>query len=123
MAAPRRWIRLDMDWDDSEWLLELDGYSASLWPRVLCWIKKSGIKGRCRAPSLKVLAARWKVSQTTVAKLVDAAVEDGALVIQKDEWVVANWDRYQEPDPTANVRKARQRAKGEAVLNLKVMGQ
>lgn len=122
MAAPRRWFRLDMDWDESDWILALDGYSASLWPRLLTWVKKRGVNGRCRIKSNASLATIWKVSEATVARLIDAALKDGALTIDGDAWVVANWELYQNPDPTASERKRKQRQRAELVNNLKVVG-
>lgn len=111
MPNPRRWLRLDMDWEDSPWLDALDGTSAGCWPRVLCWVKRSGSAGRCRRPDTGVLARRWRVSVEAVDSLLAAALLDGALRIEADEWVLVNWAAYQEVDSTAAERKRRQRAK------------
>ena len=103
--AQRRWIRLDVGWEDSEWLDALDGAAAGCWPRLLCWVKREGVGGRCKRPSPGVLARRWRVTRDIVTCLEDAAIEDEALVIEGDEWIVTNWDEYQNVDATATERQ------------------
>jgi len=105
----RRWIRLDATWEDSEWLDALDGTAAGCWPRLLCWVKRDGIKGRCKRPTHAVLARRWRVPQEAVAALEAAAIEDGALKIEGGDWVVTGWTEYQDVDPTTNERSKRYR--------------
>lgn len=111
MAAPRRWIRLDAEWEESAWLDALTGQAAGCWPRLLCWVKLRGKGGRCRTPDLGVLARRWRVPRQAVDELMVAAMQDGAVEVIGDEMVLTNWDEYQEPDPTAAERKRRQREK------------
>src|SRR5690606_8326472 len=84
IMANRRWIRLDVDWEDSEWIDGLDGEAAGCWPRLLCWVKKSGVKGRCRKPAVGVLARRWRVSEEAIIRLLGAAIQDGALIVDGD---------------------------------------
>ena len=119
--AKRRWIRLDADWDESEWIDGLDGAVAGLWPRLLCWVKIRGTGGRCRRPSRSVLARRWRVPVEHVAALETAAIEDGAIHIDDGDIVVENWAKYQEPDTTAAARKRRQRSRqhGDAGVSRK----
>jgi hypothetical protein len=45
---------------------------------------------------------------------MDAALRDGALLLEDGDIVVTNWVKYQEPDITATDRKRRQREKGKA---------
>jgi len=111
MPNPRRWLRLDMDWEDSPGLVALDGTAAGCWPRVLFWVKRSGSGGRCRRPDTGVIARRWRVPLEAVEALLTAALLDGALRIEADAWVLVNWSAYQEVDSTAADRKRRQRAK------------
>lgn len=100
-----------MDWEDSPWLDALDGTAAGCWPRVLCWVKRSGTSGRCKRPDTGVLSRRWRVPREAVDLLLSAALLDGALQIVGDEWVLPNWATYQEVDATAAERKRRQREK------------
>lgn len=113
----RRWIRLDVEWEESAWLDALSGQAAGCWPRLLCWVKLRGKRGRCRAPDPSVLARRWRVPRQAVDELVRAAIQDGALEADGDEIVVVNWAEYQEPDPTAAERKRRQRERELAMSN------
>ena len=90
----RRWIRLDCDWEESAWLDALTGQAAGCWPRLLCWVKLRGKGGRCKAPDPSVLARRWRVNRQSVDELIQAALEDEAIVIEGDELQVTNWRRY-----------------------------
>lgn len=112
----RRWIRLDATWEDSEWLDDLPGVSAGCWPRLLCLVKLAGIGGRLKRPSLKALARRWRVEVADIAALEDAAINDGALLVEEGDWVLTGWDEYQQPDRTAaeRMRAYRERQKQEA---------
>lgn len=110
----RRWIRLDVEWEESAWLDGLPGQSAGCWPRLLCWVKLRGKKGRCKAPDHSVLARRWRVPRQAVDELIEAALKDEAIEIEGDELVVTNWPEYQEVDATAAARKRRQRARERA---------
>lgn len=109
MSAPRRWIRLDVDWEDSPWLDALDGIAAGYWPRILCLMKRSGVGGAMRSPDLGVLARRWRVPIEALAALVAAAEADGALVATETGWAIPKWDDYQKPDLTAADRMKRYR--------------
>ena len=104
-----RWIRLDVEWDESGWIDALDGQAAGCWPRLLCWVKLRGKKGQCKIPDRGTLARRWRVTRQAVVELMDAALQNGALRIDGELLIVVNWGEYQEPDSTASERKARQR--------------
>lgn len=107
--AATRWIRLDVGWEDSAWLDALDGISAGCWPRLLCWVKRDGIRGRVKRPSLDVAARRWRVPPSAIAGLEAAAINASALVVDGDDWVVVEWARYQEHDGTSAERSKRYR--------------
>ncbi len=114
----RRWLRLDAEWDESEWLDGLSGEAIGCWPRLLSWVKLRGRRGRCTAPSPSVLARRWKVKVESVQELIEASRRDGAVTIEGGELVVNNWPKYQEPDLTAADRKRRQRSKQDGMAEL-----
>lgn len=107
---PRRWIRLDVSWEDSSWLDALSGAAAGCWPRLLCTVKRDGAGGRCKRMPPAVAARRWRVTPIDVEELERAAVADDALLIENGEWVIVNWAEYQEPDHTAAERQRRFRA-------------
>lgn len=110
-----RWIRLNVDWEESPWLDKLPGQAAGCWPRLLCWVKLRGKAGRCKAPDPSVLARRWRVSRQSVDELMQAAVQDGALEIEDGEIAVINWDDYQNTDPKAAERMRRYRRRQAAL--------
>lgn len=107
----RRWIRLDAEWEESGWIHALPGSARGCWPRLLCWVKLRGKRGRCKWPDPVVLAGTWKVPRSAVENMLAGALADGAIHRDMDELAVANWAAYQEPDLTAAERKRRQRAK------------
>ncbi len=115
---PGRWIRLDVDWEDSAWLDALPGVVSGCWPRLLCHVKRTGVRGRCRRPDHTVIARRWNVTRDIVTELEQAALADDALRIESGEWVVANWETYQLYDETGAERQRRRRAKQKKNSNL-----
>jgi len=108
-VAGKRWLRLDVAWEDSEWLDDIDGTASGSWPRILSLVKRDGVGGRCKRPSLKVMARKWRVPVGSIEELEEAAIKDGALVVEDGDWVVMNWEEYQGADSTAAARKKRQR--------------
>jgi hypothetical protein len=117
MAATRRWIRLDAEWEESGWINELSGQARGCWPRLLCWVKLRGSKGRCKWPDAGALSRLWRVPQAAVETMFRSALLDGAVTRDGDELVVAKWTTYQEPDVTALDRKRRQRARLSASIS------
>lgn len=109
----RRWIRLDAEWEESEWLAVLAGDAAGCWPRLLCWVKLRGKGGRCRFPSAAVLAHQWRVGQSVVEALIAAGLEHEAIQRDGAEIVVVNWEQYQEPN-TIRQQRLRDRQTEEA---------
>lgn len=103
-----RWIRLDISFDDS-WLYCLSAESQLAWIKLLCHVKRDGIKGSAKALGIIVAAKKWGIGEESVAKMLQAGVNDGAIVIEGGQWVIANWREYQDPDPTAAERMKRHR--------------
>lgn len=93
----RRWIRLDVEWEESAWLDALSGQAAGCWPRLLCWVKLRGKRGRCRAPDPSVLARRWRVPRQAVDELLAAAEASGVARRDRGDVVVESWDQYLAP--------------------------
>jgi hypothetical protein len=106
---PSRWVRLDVCWEDADWLDALDGTAAGCWPRVMCLVKRDGVRGACKRPSLAVVARRWRVPIEAVQALEEAAIAAGALERTDDEWRITTWDDIQPSDATAAERMRRHR--------------
>ena len=118
--AGKRWIRLDVSWEDSEWLDALDGTAAGCWPRMLCLVKRDGVRGRVKRPAFSVLARRWRVPVEAIAALEDAAIADRALAIEDGDWVVLNWPEYNDYDKTGADRQRRYRETKHRLSPLRV---
>lgn len=73
-------------------------------------VKRAGVSGSVKALDLGVLARRWRVPSESIQALVDAAIADGAIMVEDGVWTLANWDVYQKPDLTAASRQRRYRA-------------
>jgi hypothetical protein len=119
----RRWIRLDVTWEESDWLQDLDRATAACWPRLLCMVKRDGVRGECRRPSTRRLMTLWDISAAQIASLEAAAQNDGALAIEDGQWRVLNWDKYQEIDPTNSERQRRWRERQQSAERLRVVGE
>ena|SRR3990167_9118431 len=111
-----RWLRLDVSWDDSPWLFVLSEGSQLAWIKLLCHVKVWGVGGKCKSLSPIVAAKKWGVGEESVTKMLQAAITDGALLVDGSAWLLVNWDKYQELDPTAAERKRRERARKSVTL-------
>jgi hypothetical protein len=110
----RRWLRLDAQWDDTEWVMMLGPLGQLAWIKLLCYVKRDGRRGTAYALGPKAAAKKWGVPVRSVEEMLEAATKDEALCVVVDEgrsekWEVRNWKEYQEPDRTAAKRKRRQR--------------
>lgn len=108
--ASKRWIRVDVNWDESEWIADLEPAAQLAWVKLLAYVKTNGIRGHVRAPKERIFARLTAIPIDSVRAMLEAAREDGALSDEGEDWVVTNWSKYQEPDKTAAVRQRRRRA-------------
>lgn len=106
-----RWLRLDLAWDDSPWLFVLSPGSQLGWIKLLCHVKRDGAGGKCKALADTVAAKKWGIGAEDVQKLLQAGVNDGAIIVSDGEWTIVNWAKFQESDTTAADRMRRYRAK------------
>lgn len=104
-----RWVRLNIDFDDSPWLFVLSAESQLAWIKLLCHMKRDGVGGTCKALAPLVAAKKWGVGDESVVKMLQAAVADGALIVEGKEWTLTNWNAHQETDHNAAVRMRRYR--------------
>jgi hypothetical protein len=104
-----RWIRLDLSWSQSEWLADLEPAARLAWVELLGYVKANGVRGRCKAPKVRIFSRLVAIPMEDVEAMMAAGIADGALEIDGAEWIVVNWDDYQ-TDKTAAERQARRRA-------------
>ena len=116
----RRWLRLDVGWDDSDWIIDLPPGAQLTWIKLLTYAKACGTNGRVRAMTAKAAASRWRIPQPDVDACLTAAVLDGAVVVEDGDWVLTGWIRYQATDPTAAERVKRYRADKSRLSPLRV---
>lgn len=108
--STRRWVRLNVGWDDSDWIAELDALGQLAWVKLLCFVKRDGTGGRVKLPSAKVLGRRWGVPAESVEAMLEAGRKDGAIYEEGGDIVLTSWGAYQ-LDATAAQRKKDQRAR------------
>ena len=104
-----RWIRLNVSFDDSPWLFVLSAEAQLAWIKLLCYVKRDGVKGQAKVLQPLVAAKRWGVGEESVVKMLQAAAKDGAIISDGVTWTLANWAEYQEQDETARDRMRRWR--------------
>lgn len=107
--ATRRWIRLDADWDTSDWLIDLQPGGRLAWIELMCYVKRSGKEGRVKAMTPRAASRLWRIAEDDVIEMLEDATEDGALALDDGDWVLANWRKYQEVDATTKERSRRYR--------------
>lgn len=108
--APRRWIRVDVGWSDSEWVGNLEPGGRLAWIELLAYAKRDGAGGSVKALTAAAFGRKIRVPAADVQAMLDEAAKDGALVIADGTWTLTNWTEYQEPDRTAAERQRRHRA-------------
>lgn len=99
-------MRLNIDFDDSDWVDSLSAESQLAWIKLLCHAKRDGSRGKVRVLGSTRAASKWKVKPKSVTDMIAAAIADGALVIENDTWIVTKWAVYQPEDPN-NVERQR----------------
>ena len=108
--APRRWIRLDVGWSDSDWVGGLQPAGRLAWVELLAYVKRDGTAGMAKALTAQAFARKIRVPVADAETMLEAAKADGALVEDETDWTITNWPEYQESDPRAAERMRRYRA-------------
>lgn len=108
LTAPRRWIRLDVGWDRSDWLADLPPGSRLAWVLLLGYVKTVGVAGSVKAMSSRGAARDWNIPEAEFCLMMEAAIRDGAVLKPNPEtWEIAHWDRYQQDGAAERQRRHR----------------
>lgn len=109
-----RFVKLELTWYASEWLLVLSGNARLCWVMLLCYAKGQGQAGRVKRLAPEIAARLWFVGEEDVRQMELAALKDGAIAVEDGDWIVANWTHYQEDDGSKErMRRYRARLKSE----------
>lgn len=96
-----RWIRLNIDWHTTDWLVVLSAESRLAWVQLLCHVKAQGYAGKCKSVAPQVAERLWFVNEPSIRQMLQAAEQHGALVIDGDHWQVMKWRDYQGDETNA----------------------
>jgi len=106
--AENRYVKVNANWMDSEWLIVLSAEARLAWVQLLCYVKAYGIGGRVKSKSALVFAKQNFLGEESVEQMLRAAKADGALEITEGEWVLTGWQQHQ-GDSTGAERQKRHR--------------
>ncbi len=107
MTTRQRWIRINVGWDDTDWIASLSAEARLAWIMLLCHVKRDGIAGRCKLISDRVAGRKWGVGPDAVREMIDAGRYDGAIFEADGEWVITAWSKYQVDNSTPRVQQYR----------------
>ena len=108
MTAPRRWIRLDVGWEKSDWLAELPAGARLAWILLLGYTKTVGVAGSVKAMTAKGAARDWAITEADFLTMLQAAKAHGAVSEPEEQtWVITGWDRYQQDGAAERQRRHR----------------
>jgi hypothetical protein len=107
MSAPRRWIRLDIGWEKSDWVADLTPASKLCWILLLGYVKAFGVCGSVRAMTHKGAAREFGVSESDFTAMLSAGVADGAIEATDKSWSILGWDFYQNEGNAERQRRYR----------------
>lgn len=93
-----RWIRVNLDWSSSDWLVVLSSEARLCWIEFLCHVKQNGSKGSVAKRHPLTLARKWGVGEESVSQMLRAAEADGAITVTEQDWIVEKWREYQGDD-------------------------
>lgn len=105
-----RYLKLNANWMESEWLIVLSAEARLAWVQLLCYVKTNGIGGRVKAKPIIIFAQQNFMGEESVAQMIRAAKIDGALIEEDGVWIMQNWAVHQ-GDETNAERQRRFRSK------------
>ena len=107
-------INLDVAWSADEWLYDMRPAARLAWVELLCYVKARGVRGSVRALSPRIAADRFRLALDDIAEMLNAAVAAKALIIDGDEWRIADQSPLKSDAKAAErVRKHREKQKIE----------
>lgn len=110
MGNESRWIRLNIDWFESEWVLAMSAEAQNCWIKLLCRAKANGFAGSVKLGPIHHLARIWYVGEESVRQMLKAGELSGALTLDGDTVTLVNWATYQ-GDSTNTERQRRFKSK------------
>lgn len=114
-----RWIKLNANWMESEWLIVLSAESRLAWVQLICYAKTNGFVGRVRSKSAMVFARQNFIGQESVEQMILAAKANGALEEIDGEWLLTGWAKHQGDETTSErSRRYRERQKEKTVTGV-----
>lgn len=113
--AENKYLQLNCNWMESEWLFPLSDGARLAFVQLLTYIKAHGFNGRAKAKAVAIFAVQNRISEASVKELLDAAKADGALVEEDGLWILTGWAKHQ-GDSTNAERQARFRENRKAEL-------
>lgn len=104
-----RWVKLNTNWMESDWLIVLGAEARLAWVQLICYTKTNGLAGRVKAKSAMVFARQNFIGEESVGQMILAAKANGALEEVDGDWILTGWVRHQGGDETAAERMRRMR--------------
>lgn len=109
MSAKAQWLRLSVNWSESEWLNALPWEVRAVWAEFLSRVKSMGRGGVMAKMPLNRFAGLTDIPIKYLEAFFEAAIQSGAVIDDGETWTVAKWGDYQPDDATAAIRKRNQR--------------
>lgn len=109
-----RWIRLNIDFHLSSWLVTLSAEARLAWVMLLCYVKSNGIGGAAKEIDSLTASRLWFVGEESVRQMLIAADKSGALRTVDGEWQVVKWKQYQGDETAADRQRRFKERKKEA---------
>lgn len=104
--AENRYLKLNCNWDESEWIDPLPDGAKLAWVHVMTYVKAFGFNGRAKARPLAKFAREKGMSVESFELMIAAAKVHGALVEEDGAWRLVTWKKHQ-GDTTNAERQAR----------------
>lgn len=98
MGTESRWLRLNVDWDETPWVDELSNSAQLAWIKLLCHVKRDGLNGRARAQAIGIASRKWGIAKEFIEEMIAAAIANEALSDNEGRWIVRAWATYQNPE-------------------------
>lgn len=111
-----RWIRLNIDFHLSGWLVTLSAEARLAWVMLLCYVKANGFAGVAKAIDPLTASRLWFLGEESVRQMLIAAEKSLALAVTDGEWTVVKWQEFQ-GDETRNQRQQRWRDRQKQIQN------